>query len=584
MKRSILISLALIAILIFIAVGFYALKIFKNTANNSSGTNAKKSEVKMVDGVPKLFIDGKEISSSAVNVYYYPPQGKNHAPAYNDAKWLANMKALIDRAVANNTKLILLNVWWSDLDKSTSRPKNIGDNFDFAQLDAVFSYAGQKGAYIVPIFTLFPFDPDWWLKENNFPPHNTGGKVCDFCETDSAGNVYNNASMNSDIAQRDFGGFVTAIVDHYKNNPALVGWDMGTGATGEDGYGPNYIALKAENIDNLPKFEIKSGTYTDYSPFFERKFKEWIKKKYSSDQKLQAAWNDKFVSLESLKIPKPAGMFQNEKSLPPVFPDPTDIFALAGMGTDGKDNLNPRGLDFYEFRNEMRQKDREYYASLIKNNDPNHVLLLNGASDDLFSQAFNFDGVAFSMAGTVDKAEESRYYYTVTDISKRAAKYQKLTIISDEHVCDGAERSKNGECETPDQLSFVEKLGKSVKCTGGIFAPAFGYYDKEYLADKSSWIPPIWFSDKAMTAAKNIADYQLSGNCACSLASGMYSENKCDSSWMPGCEWLAKTYESFCNVKVQNNKGSTSNGQGKCGDGTCDQIEKQSGMCPQDCK
>lgn len=583
MKRFILASLVVIAILIFIAVGFYALKFFKKPGNGTNGSNAKISEVKIVDGIPKLFIRGKEMNSSAVNVYYYPPQGENRGPAYGSADWTAKMQALIDQAIGNNTKLILLNVWWSDLDKSTSRPKNIGDNFDYAPLDAVFAYARQKDAYIIPIFTLFPFDPDWWLKENNFPPYNTGGKICDFCETDSAGNVYNNASMNSDIAQRDFGGFVGAVVNHYKDYQALAGWDMGTGATGEDGYGPNYIVLKATNIDNLPKFEIKTGTYTDYSPFFERKFKEWMKDKYKADQALQTAWSDKVINLASLKIPKPGEMIQSGKQPPPVFPDPTDIFAGAGTGKTDLSVLTQRGLDFYEFRNEMRQEDREHYAKLIKKNDPSHILLLNGPSDDLLGQPFDFDGIAFSMFGATDKVEEGRSYFHSTDIARRAVKVGKLAVVNNEHTCDGIWQ-KNGECEMPQQLSFIEKLGKAVKCTGGIFAPTVGLNAKDFYAS-NSWIPPVWFSDKAMAVAKKVVNYQPPGSCACSIASEMYSENKCDAGSQPGCMWFFKAYASLCGKQIDLPSGPPkNNATSPCGDGKCDDFEKSSGMCPEDCK
>jgi hypothetical protein len=585
MKRSGLVLLVVIAIFVIAAV-FYVLKNFKNPGSNINGVNAKISEVKIVDGVPKLFIGGKEMNSSAVNVYYYPPQGENHAPAYGSADWTAKMKALIDQAVGNNAKLILFNVWWSDLDKSTSRPKKIGDNFDFAPLDMVFEHAGQEGAYIIPIFTLFPFDPDWWLKENNFPPYNTSGKICDFCETDSAGNVYNNASMNSDIAQRDFGGFVEAVVKHYKDNSSLAGWDMGTGATGEDGYGPNYIALKATNIDNLQKFNVPDGTYTDYSPFFERKFKAWIAKKYSSDQKLQVGWQDKSAALTSAAIPKPSEAFQSQSGeLPPMFPDPTDIFAGAQNGKEGSEYLSVKGKDFYEFRNEMRREDRKYYSALIKKNDLSHIFLLNGASDDLMKQDSLSDGIAFSMFGANGQETESQSFFQSTDIARRAVKAGKLAVINNEHTCDGMWQ-KNGECEMPQQLSFIEKLGKAVKCTGGIFAPTVGLDAKNFYAS-NFWIPPVWFSDKSMAVAKRINNFDPSNGCACSIASEMYSENKCDSSSQSGCALFSKVYASLCGMRQQTDLSSSppkNNAASPCGDGKCDKFEKSSEMCPEDCK
>jgi hypothetical protein len=157
MKRSMFVLLLVIATLVLVAAVLFASKISQKLGSSTNESGAKISEVKIVDGIPKLFVSGKEMNSSAVNVYYYPPQGENLAPAYGSADWTAKMKVLVDQVVGNNAKLILLNVWWSDLDRSTIRPKNIGDNFNYDPLDNIFSYAQQKNAYIIPIFTLFPF-------------------------------------------------------------------------------------------------------------------------------------------------------------------------------------------------------------------------------------------------------------------------------------------------------------------------------------------------------------------------------------------------------------------------------------------
>jgi hypothetical protein len=546
---------------------------------------ASKSEVRVIDSVPRLFINGKELSTGSVNVYYLPDMGietknKNEVPLYGDPQWLLNTKALIDQAVNNGARLVLLNVWWKDLDKSKSRPKNIADNLDFGQLDAIFDYTREKNAYIIPVFVFFPFAPDWWLKENNFPPYHKD-KVCSHCETDSYGNVYNNASMNADIVQRDWGAFLQAVVNRYRKHAALAGWFAGVGATGEDGYGPNYIVLKGFG-NACEKIEPQPLMFTDYSPYFKEKFKEWLKEKYRDDPGLQGAWNDKAVTFTGLMIPEPSEMISDGQQVP-MFPDPTDIFAESSGHSD-EEKLTGKGKDFYEFRNEMRRQDRRYYSNLIKSADPDHMLIFSAVSDDAMTQDSLADGFAFSLAATSDSDADSLFYYLALDIVKRAVEKGKLAFITREHGCDGRSFSSTGKCEQPQQLRFMELLGKSVKCAGGIFAYAAAPYNKESYSNRS-WLPPIWFSSEAMSVAKSINDYSPAEGCIGSFISDAFECNGCNSKMpAPNCRLLNKIYKAYFNKELaplnfDNGLGSP----GKCGDGICDEFEKQCGKCPQDC-
>ncbi|MFA6129983.1 MAG: hypothetical protein WC731_03245 [Candidatus Omnitrophota bacterium] len=557
-----------------------------NFAALAQTQGVKISEVKMVNGTPRLFINSEEIDTGAVNIYYLPDmgvsvEGKNEVPRYASEKWLTNTKDLIDQALSNHARLILLNLWWSDLDKSVIRANSISAYLDFNNLDKIFDYAGKQGAYIIPVFVFFPFIPDWWLKENNFPPYNKA-KICDFCETDSYGNVYNNPSMNSDKVQRDWGSFLEGVIKHYKNHPALAGWMVGVGATGEDGYGPNYIYLRGfgnatEKIENRPLM------FTDYSPYFERKFKEWLKEKYGSEAGLQSAREDKSITFDYFKIPKPIEMIKGGKQVP-VFPDPTDIFALAA-GKNSLDNLTVKGLDFYNFRNYMRRLDRRYYSDLFRKNDPNHILIFSASSEDFLSEESLADGIGFSLAGSIDAEANNLFYYLALDIVKKAASHKKLAFISREHVCDGELRSRIGQCETSEQLRFTETLGKSVKCAGGIFAYTAAPYDESSFAN-GSWVPPVWFSGEIMAVAKKINEYVPSQGCACSFTREVYSNSGCDTINAAGnCGLLSKFYGSCCGGMITeakfNNPVDTT---GKCGDGICDSFERECGKCPADCK
>lgn len=552
-------------------------------------TQNQKSEVRIINGIPKIFVGGKQLDTGVAAVFNFPKKDKN-VPAYESAEWLDNMKMLVDRAAFQNNRILIVRLWWFDFDKSASRPQNIGDNLNFGPMDSVFDYAAQRGVYIMPQTILWPNYPDWWLKENNIPPYNKE-KACDFCETDSYGNVYSNPSMNSDKTHEDYGAFLKAVIAHYKNHPALIGWERGVGATDEDNYGPNYIDLYLkENLKNVGDEKKQSMRYTDYSPYFEKKFKEWLQDKYKTDQDLQKAWNNNSVSFNSFKIPRPKEMFVSGVQAPEYFPDPggTTAIFLNKNGESDTSLLNQTGLDFYDFRNYMRQADRRFYSNLIKKSDPDHILIINGTSNEFLDQITKenlADGIIWNLPAPRDKFEEGIMNFLGTDVVKRAVAKGKIPIIPE----DGFDCGEKYECENADQLFFVENVGKSIKCAGGIFGPTYGPYDENYIKKPGNWTGPIWYSNKILSAAEKIAGYKPGKNCMCPLVSEIIARNKCDTDPQgKGCESLSKTAKAYnCNskssVNLSNENSKNNQPTGKCGDGICDNIEKTSGACPTDC-
>lgn len=589
MKKA---TIAIVTFLLFLTLilGVFLWK--KSSIDNPDPINSSSSEaseVKIINKNPEIFINGKQLDSGLTEIFYFPPRGDNKGPAYGSAEYIRNMKDLIDKSVRHNNRIIFLNIWWSDLDQSASRPKNIGDNFNFSPLDQIFDYAREKGAYIVPNTFLWPYAPDWWKKENNIPPFRNN-KICDFCETDNLGNVYDNPSMNSDIVQKDFGAYLRVIVSHYKNNPALFGWRRGVGSTAEDNYGPNYITLlnPANNSGLNENVRKDTAMYTDYSPFFQRKFKEWIKEKYGTDQELQKSWNDTAVSFSNFQIPKPDELINKGATAPKFFPDPggmNSIFVDKDGVTDTS-MLTRKGLDFYEFRNQMRAEDRRFYSRLIKTEDPDHVLIMGGNSEEFMGQIKKqglADGIIWNLPAAKDKFEEGLMHYLGTDVVKRATNHGLAAFIpQDGYGLSGY----NGQTETEDNLFYTENVGKVIKCAGGIYGPTFSPFSQEYLQSKN-WLAPAWYSKNMLSVAQKISSYSPGNECLCPLLDNMYAKNQCTTDPKGlSCNSLDRArLSSGCIKNISNKSDNFTKNQsgGKCGDGICDDFEKSHNQCTQDC-
>ena len=559
----------------------------------SAGQSFAGSRVDWLDGGPRLVVNGKPLPATvAAGVYYIPDprmSGKSGVPDYRDPLWVSRMEGIIDRVSGDGGKLVLINIWWSDFDKSKTRPAPIDKNLNFKNFDSVMDYAAGKEVYLMPVLTFAPGLPEWWLKENRFPPFDGKGQ-CDSCETDSYGNHYNNPSMGSEITRRDFGGFLAAFTGRYRSHPALAGWSFGVGATGEDNYGPNYIYFMS--VGGSRAKTMKPLMFTDYSPSFQRRFKTWLKAKYKTDAALQSAWNDERVTLAGVGVPRPKDMVRKGKE-PRLFPDPADLWW--GFDTD---NLTKRGLDFYEFRNLTRAEERRYYASLFKKNDPDHVLFFNSSMEETLSDP-EIDGITLNpnlnFGAKTNKLIGDWLFNVITRIVTPAVRHKKAVLSVSENVSDGMLFQSTGRWESEGQLDYIETFGKSVKCAGGMF----GYtVDLQGRDAENHWLP-TWFSDETRQAGRRIAEYKPGQDCACALVRATYLKNGCSGkSLETGCGQLNKAYHSFCNIPEEpgheHRKGPPEGGKprrpgagknGLCGDGVCDKFERaHAELCPQDCR
>jgi hypothetical protein len=532
--------------------------------NDASSTENKKSEVRTENGKAKLYIGNTVYTASVTEVYNYAGDPSPPFPKYGTSGWNDRMKQVIDSAKSTGTGIVMPGIWWSDVEKTKG-------TFDFSSMDEIMKYAQKEGVYIMPLISKESDAPDWWRKENNFPPYDDG-KTCDFCETDSYGNVYDNPSMNSGVAHESYTKYLDAMIGRYKDHPALAGWVTGIGPSSEDGFGPNGLSIKGANNGGQGRFELKPLMYTDYSPFFEREFKAWIKVKYASDRELQSAWNAKSVTLDNVSIPMP-----KELLLDPTrdVPFPDEGRAVGGMSASALSTLSAKGKDFYEFRTKMENAERNYYANFFKAKDPNHVVLFRSPPTNQTISS-NFNGVAGTWTAcfdcTFDSGFRSQEYQLIMKFVRLGSAQDKVA-----HFIFENGNYEIGENESTNQIALITAFGKAVKCAGGLF----GYVSD--LAPIGSKIRPNWYSAAAQNAIKEINNYTPDAtNCECNIIKDLWQKANCESSEHSiGCTYIANDYSSYCNVKLPSFYTNQSNSP--CGDGVCDAIEKSSGMCPADC-
>jgi hypothetical protein len=531
-----------------------ALAIMVNSQGCGEGasTVAKVSEVRLVDGRPKLFVKGALLDSVAANVYYLGANRQGPVPGYSTSDWLVRMQSLIDWDADHDVQIIMPTIWWGDFDTSISRPAELAQNLDFSNLDKVMDYAATSGVYVLPIVMKYPILPQWWKKENNFPDgwataansqnceRATPAIACEYCETDSCGNVYNNASMNADKVQQDFGAFLVALLKRYRDHPALLGWSTGVGATAEENYGPNYIALMMDSAITRRPHMI-----ADYSPFFSGRFKARMTEKYKTDSALQGAWSDTSVSLATLQIPKPREMLKDPNLDPILFPDPAQGY----MNLYDSSILTQKGLDFYDFRIYMRAEDRRFYSRLFRTNDPGHIFLLTGGwADDVFDDPGLCDGLTgnpnlhfYGQPGGMN----TNSYYQMMSLVKDAVQHDKLFILSAENFADGGFGASTPE--TAGQISYIETFGKAVRCEGGFF----GYTADLIASDGVKW-EPTWYSTAALSAVDKIVAYTPTSDCECALVKDLYDAEACSTKPQDalGCCVIDGAYESFCKASA----------------------------------
>lgn len=319
-------------------------------------TTPERSYVKIVDANPKLFIGDKE---TEITGFY-----TTSAPFAGNPESIENVKKYIDKAAEHNLTFVIVALSWVLMDRSSPElappdiwelyeegkyeemiektkpmesPEDAAELIDWEPLDELFDYAASKGVYLVPSF-VYHTPTLWWFK--NYKTH---------LQTNNAGKIVFMPSFNSPYSEKYADQVITAMVDRYKNHPALLGWDLAFGYTEENNYPGGHIS------------RFGSLGWYDYTEFAKQRFREWLNEKYANNvSRLREAWSDSTATFENAEIPK-------------ALPDIANFDEMIKW-VNGPGDARMQFYDWQLFRLEEKKRSRDHFAKLYKNLDSDHVV------------------------------------------------------------------------------------------------------------------------------------------------------------------------------------------------------------------
>lgn len=315
---------------------------------------------------------------------------------------------------------------------------------------------------------------------------------CTSCEMDSFGWKYANPSIGVEEGMTGYAEFLGAVVDQFKSHAALFGWTYGVGPLADNGFGPDesqVIALVNEN----PWFPQQTQV-TDYSKSFRQEFSSWLRAKYSTTVELQTAWGDPGADLATDQILDPASLFTGPNK---SFPDDRIYPWLVTL-----DDLTAKGRDLFAFRERMKMVEHERYASLIKQKDPNHVLIVEGKPYGELASSKDIDGFRAIVAvrGALDGNQAYDLPLVMAELGKKHGKYT-FAVFENWYL---------GQDEPSEQVPCLAMNGKAARC----FGSAFGYVAEMPLANGMRWAPS-WGGQADKQSIRDILAYSPTSTCAC---------------------------------------------------------------------
>jgi len=332
-----------------------SLSITKNSTNvkpEASAATNNSSSVNIENGVPKLSVNGK-IINNMFGVYVYCT---GVDPRTN--QFLVEMKEVIDRTSNLDIPIMSFDILWSDYDRSTSIPQNAqeaANRFYTKNLDEFLDYAASKKVYV--IFQLLAHDhwglPIWWKDYKN---NKNGYQLID--DASNASSDYNHlqspvASYQSMVHRELLQALIKRLVMRYKNHPAIVGWGINLGPTGENGYTPNGVEMSIN--PQIPHINFRLAM-ADYSVVAKKNFTLWLERKYGNIKRLNASWNALFNAFDQIIPPAPRKSTLRE------------TFNLNG---DSRTSMK----DWQEFRYEAIIDEWSFLSALVRNQDPGKIIM-----------------------------------------------------------------------------------------------------------------------------------------------------------------------------------------------------------------
>ena len=265
------------------------LMFFMAAAWARSAGAALTSEVREVNGVPALFVNGT-LTSQVLAAPYRDPQ-RNGIADFNDF-----------RAAEISIFNIYLKFPWTG-----------PETYDFSvvdrKLDAYLTV--DHSVLFLPRILLTP--GAWFAQQ--FPneiSQRDDGTPAGMFRSQNAGN---NPSFSSDVYRELSHQAMTAFIQHLeeKYGEHIVGYQVGNGFGGE--WLPFNSFWESRPGEAPPqKFGVE-----DYSPAARAAFRKWLRDKYPTDAALQAAWHDAHITLAAATPPNEVERYSTPRG---IFFDP----------------------------------------------------------------------------------------------------------------------------------------------------------------------------------------------------------------------------------------------------------------------
>lgn len=269
-----------------------------NKVNETRNYSSLTSEVRMLNGVPALYVNG-ELTGQTLAAPYRPDE--------------TYFRDFLDAGIRIFD--IYLRFDWTG-----------PEEYDFSKIDEKLdSYlAIEPGALFLPRILLTP--GAWWCEmyPDDITMRDDGSPAGMFgapCHPSLASEKYRELSYKAMVA------FIDHVEGKYGDN--ILGYQPG------NGFGGEWLMFNSfwEARPDRPapdKFGVE-----DYSPVARAAFREWLREKYHSDRKLREAWKDENVTFETADPPREVERYSSNHG---IFFDPEQ-----GM----------RVPDYFSFFNDM---------------------------------------------------------------------------------------------------------------------------------------------------------------------------------------------------------------------------------------
>ncbi len=435
----------------------------------AAGRDGNTSSVVIENGVPKLAINGKVVNNMfGIEVF---SAGVNA----EKPEFTAEMKKAIDRTAALNIPIFSFEILWNDYDHSKTVPLNADEaasRFNTANLDAILDYAAQRGVYVM--LELLKHQhwalPSWW---KSYKSNGSGYQM--LAPSSPAAEIYNReqtpvASFQSPDHHELLEALLKKLVLRYRNHPAVFGYGINMGPTGENGYIPNYIDMFLNKA--MPKIDLRS-IMGDYSPLAVKNFAAFLKRKYPSIGDLNRKWNADYRSFEEVTPPSPKM---------------TSAWETFSFNGDDRPSMK----DWQAFRHEAIVEEWKFLSGVVRGLDPNKVIMGKTNWNPLAAQT----GTEFMQVSSVEVNSQK-----LIDMDKMDACLQ----IRD-YMPENAHTSSYSKLDYVQFSRFSKKYGtirifnldNSVKKAGGVMDMSIALTARDALKREGCyfWFPVLLESDK----------------------------------------------------------------------------------------